>query len=337
MPNSNMAIEDLETNLGLSFKDQGLLRQALVHRSYLNEHGGSPLDSYERMEFLGDAVLELIISTELYHSLPGITEGELTKGRSFVVCRPSLARAARRLSLGQHLYLGKGELESGGQDRESILEEAFESVIAAIYLDQGYQAAREFAIRALGPEIEDIGRRRGRNENPKSRLQELVQGMGLSTPHYQMVSTEGPDHQPVFTVEVLVEEQVLGRGKGNKKTDAERAAAQVALDHLGDDNFPFPITSGESDAPAPADRQYLDSSEGLREKPESGSANSTINTAINTWEKPCSHSSSETGTTTKPGPMKASSEVENGGSAASSMFSGPLTWMKRFGRSSKRS
>lgn len=333
MPSSDMAIEDLETNLGLTFSDRGLLRQALVHRSYLNEHGGSPLDSYERMEFLGDAVLELIVSTELYHSLPGITEGELTKGRSYVVCRPSLARAARRLSLGKHLALGKGELESGGQDRESILEEAFESVVAAIYLDQGYQASRRFVLRALAPEIEEIGRRRGRIENPKSRLQELFQGMGLSTPHYRLVSTDGPDHQPVFTVEVLVDEQVLGRGQGSKKTDAERAAAQLALDHCDDVNFPCPPAAGESKAPALAGGQSPCPPEALQENPDTHRTNS----AINNLDQPCSHSSSETGKTTKPGPMKPSSEVANGGLAASSMFSGPLTWMKRFGKNSKKS
>ena len=109
-----MAIEDLEASLGLTFKDRGLLQQALVHRSYLNENGGSPLDSYERMEFLGDAVLEIIVSTELYSNLPQVTEGELTKRRSSLVCRASLARAARRISLGDFLALGKGEMESGG-------------------------------------------------------------------------------------------------------------------------------------------------------------------------------------------------------------------------------
>ena len=129
--------ESLESSLGLRFKDRGLLKQALVHRSFLNEQGGSSLDSYERMEFLGDAVLELVISTELYHNLPRVTEGELTKGRSALVCRPSLAKVARRLSLGDYLSLGKGEKGSGGQQRESILEEVFESVVAAVYLDQG--------------------------------------------------------------------------------------------------------------------------------------------------------------------------------------------------------
>ena len=328
-----MAIEDLEANLGLTFRDRGLLLQALVHRSYLNEHGGSPLDSYERMEFLGDAVLELIVSTELYHTLPGITEGELTKGRSFIVCRPSLARAARRLELGRHLSLGKGELESGGQDRESILEEAFESVVAAIYLDQGYEAARAFALRALGPEIDEIGQRPGQVENPKSQLQELVQGMGLTTPRYRLVSTDGPDHQPVFTVEVLVDEQVLGRGKGSKKTDAERAAARLALDQFGSTNFPGLVAADKPQAPALGGRQFGDTADPLRKDLESGATNSVINPL----EKPCSHSSNETGKTTRPGPTKASSEAGNGGSVASSMFSGPLTWMKRFGKSSKKS
>ena len=119
-PGTELSLVDLEASLGITFSDRGLLRQALVHRSYLNEHGGSTLDSYERMEFLGDAVLELIVSTELYQNLPRVAEGELTKGRSSLVCRASLARAARRLSLGKYLSLGKGEMESGGNDRESI-------------------------------------------------------------------------------------------------------------------------------------------------------------------------------------------------------------------------
>jgi ribonuclease-3 len=221
--------ESLESSLGLRFKDRGLLKQALVHRSFLNEQGGSSLDSYERMEFLGDAVLELVISTELYHNLPRVTEGELTKGRSALVCRPSLAKVARRLSLGDYLSLGKGEKGSGGQQRESILEEVFESVVAAVYLDQGYEAARRFILSALEPELSDYCRQGKTPENPKSQLQETLQGQGISTPRYQVVSIDGPDHQPRFTVAVLVDDKVLAQGMGSKKADAERAAAQEAL------------------------------------------------------------------------------------------------------------
>ncbi len=325
MPYSELAIEDLEAGIGVTFNNRGLLKQALVHRSYLNEHGGSPLESYERMEFLGDAVLELIVSTELYHSFPGITEGELTKGRSSVVCRPSLARAARRLSIGKHLYLGKGELESGGQDRESILEEAFESLVAAVYLDRGYQAARDFVLTALKPEIDKIGLTGGPVENPKSRLQELMQGAGRSTPRYRHVSTEGPDHQPEFTVEVLVDDVVLGQGKGSKKSDAERAAAQFALSRsLGDADEEITVEATPSAGRSGGNNVQRAQGTGP-------------NTASNILEESCSHFSKETGKVTRKRPTKASSEAGNAGSGESSMSSGPLTWMKRFGKNWKRS
>ena len=247
-----MAISDLESTLGLRFKDQGLLQQALVHRSFLNEQGGSTVDSYERMEFLGDAVLELVISTELYRCLPQVSEGELTKGRSALVCRPSLAKVARRLYLGDYLSLGKGEKSAGGQQRESILEEAFEAVVAAVYLDQGFEAARQFILRALEPELAEYCRMGIPPENPKSQLQETIQGQGRSTPHYRVISMEGPAHQPVFTVDVLVDDEFLGRGSGTKKTDAERAAAQEALARYETDSEVTPESAGVVSPVTPA-------------------------------------------------------------------------------------
>lgn len=315
-----MSLEDLEASLGTTFTDRGLLRQALVHRSYLNEHDGSPLDSYERMEFLGDAVLELIISTELYRNLPHVTEGELTKGRSSLVCRASLARAARRLSLGRHLSLGKGEVESGGHDRESILEETFESLVAAIYLDQGYDSARRFVLHALGSDLAEICRRGRALDNPKSRLQELVQGLGLPTPRYQLVSSDGPDHQPVFTVHVLVGEEVLGQGSGNRKTDAERAAAQVALDQ-----GPF-VGAGKG--------RFAHSSQS---EPISTGPAPTRNLNKSSKGSLCSHSSSATGKATSKRQTKESSGAGTAGSGASWTFSGPLIWMRRLGKSLKKS
>ena len=325
-----MAIEDLEASLGLTFKDRGLLQQALVHRSYLNENGGSPLDSYERMEFLGDAVLEIIVSTELYSNLPQVTEGELTKRRSSLVCRASLARAARRISLGDFLALGKGEMESGGYRRESILEEAFESVLAAVYLDQGYEAARRFALSALEPDLVQIFRGGSSVENPKSRLQEMVQGIGLPTPRYQQISVEGPDHLPIFTVEVLVGDDIMGRGAGSKKSDAERAAAQSALDAY------------QRRQETLAQAQWYGSQDpSLNNEPEPSSARESRerkeyirNDNDNSL---CSHSSRETGKATRKKPPKVSSEVENAGSGVFSAFSGPLIWMKRLGKSSKKS
>lgn len=224
-----MTTRDLETTLGLRFKDQGLLRQALVHRSFLNEQGGSPLDSYERMEFLGDAVLGLVMSAELYHRLPGLTEGDLTKGRSALVCRETLSQAAQRLGLGEYLFLGRGEESTGGRQRDSILAAAFESLVAAIYLDQGQEPASQFILRVMEEEVEEFCQRGTPSGNPKGLLQEHLQGQGQPSPRYRLVSTEGPDHDPVFTVEVLAGEEVIGAGQGGKKADAERAAAQDAL------------------------------------------------------------------------------------------------------------
>ena len=221
--------ERLETALGLSFNDRGLLHQALVHGSFLNEQGGSPLDSYERMEFLGDAVLELVVSTEIYHRLPQLSEGELTKIRAGLVCRENLSRAAQAMDLGSFLWLGKGEEATGGRERDSILEAAFEALVAAIYLDQGYQQARSFVLKGLQPSLKEVFRRGSPPENPKSALQEHFQGLGKPTPHYQLVSAEGPDHSPEFTVEVLIGSEVVGAGRGGKKADAERAAALDAL------------------------------------------------------------------------------------------------------------
>ena len=315
-----MSLEDLEASLGTTFSDRGLLRQALVHRSYLNEHGGSTLDSYERMEFLGDAVLELIVSTELYENLPRVTEGELTKGRSALVCRASLARAARRLSLGKHVALGKGEVESGGNNRESILEETFESLVAAIYLDQGYDEARRFVLNALEPDLDDIFSRGRAVDNPKSRLQELIQGMGRPTPRYQLVACDGPDHQPVFTIQVLVGDEVMGQGTGNRKTDAERAAAQMALDGEAAES------AGKSRAGASVRSATL----------STGAIDSEI-IENNTKGKLCSHSSKETGKATGKKRTKASNGAGSAGSGASWTFSAPLTWMRRFGKNLKKS
>jgi len=219
----------LETVLGVSFNNQGLLRQALVHGSFLNEQGGSSLDSYERMEFLGDAVLELVISAEIYHRLPQLPEGQLTKIRAGLVCRESLSLAAQHMALGNFLLLGKGEEASGGRERDSILEAAFEAVVAAIYLDQGYEPARGFILTSLHNSLEDACRRGSSTENPKSALQEHFQGQGKPAPCYHLVSAEGPDHSPVFTIEVLVGDEIIGAGRGGKKADAERAAALDAL------------------------------------------------------------------------------------------------------------
>ncbi len=227
-----MATHRLEASLGLEFLDPEPLNRALVHKSFLNEQGGQSADSYERLEFLGDAVVELTISTELFRRLPNLSEGELTKSRAELVCGESLARVARRLGLGHFLLLGKGEEANGGRRRDSILAAAFEAVVAAVYVDRDFDHASAFVLRAMSEELESFFQQGGPRENPKSRLQEHVQSQGMSTPRYRVVSTHGPDHNPTFTVEALVEDRVVGQGQGKSRADAERSAADNALNTL---------------------------------------------------------------------------------------------------------
>ncbi len=221
---------ELGDALGFSFNDQGLLRQALVHRSFLNEQDSeSSLESYERLEFLGDAVLELVVSTEIYDRLPSLPEGELTKIRSQLVCRDSLADAARSLGLGDFVLLGKGEEATGGRSRDTILAAVFESLVAAVYLDQGYAGARAFVLEKLAGPVDEACRLGAPRENPKSALQELLQGLGKPAPTYRLAASAGPDHRPVFTIEAVMDGEVIGAGEGGRKADAERAAAQDAM------------------------------------------------------------------------------------------------------------
>ena len=215
--------------LGFSFKDPSLLHQALVHLSYCNEHGLEPADSYERMEFLGDSVLQLAVSTELYLRFPDADEGELTKTRSSLVRRETLAKIARRIDLGSYLFVGKGVETTNGRQQDSVLAAAFEALIAAVYIDQGNEFTRQVILRLFDTELAHAQQSGGPPENPKSLLQELVQAQGLNPPTYDLVSSEGPDHVPVFTVNVLVNGQGVGTGSGGKKAEAEGAAAQAAL------------------------------------------------------------------------------------------------------------
>ena len=219
----------LEHTLGFSFKDPRLLHQALVHLSYCNENGLDQSESYERLEFLGDAVLELAVSTELYLRFPNADEGELTKTRSSIVRRETLAQIARRIDLGSYLFVGKGIESSSDRQLESVLAAAFEALVAAVYIDQGNEFTRALILRLIEPELTQAEQMEGPPENPKSQLQELIQGQGLKTPTYELVSSKGPDHGPVFTVNVLVNGQVVGTGAGGKKAEAEAAAARSAL------------------------------------------------------------------------------------------------------------
>ena len=223
---------DAQSVLGFPFRDPSLFQRALTHRSFCNEQGLDATESYERLEFLGDSVLELIVSTHLYQQLPDDDEGGLTKARVSLVRREALAHVARRLRLGKFIRVGQGVETSGDRNQDKVLADVFEAVVAAVYLDQGFDAARDFVGRHMAPELEEVAHMGPPAENPKSRLQELLQGQGRPTPSYRQTGRKGPDHGPVFTFEVVVGDKVIGAGKGGSKADAEKAAAQDALRRL---------------------------------------------------------------------------------------------------------
>jgi len=218
----------LQTALGLKFKDPGLLQQALVHRSYLNEARALGLESNERLEFLGDAALGLIVSQKLCSAFPDLSEGDLTQLKAALIRWETLTRAAERLSLGDYLLLGRGEKLTGCQQRPSNLARAFEAVVGAVLLDSGLAKARALVLRCLKPELAQMTAGKVALDS-KSRLQQLVQTRWQATPSYRTVAAEGPDHAKVFTVEVLVGERALGQGQGRSKKEAESKAAQQAL------------------------------------------------------------------------------------------------------------
>jgi ribonuclease-3 len=221
----------LEDRLGVRFQNPALLEQALVHSSYVNENPQLRLQSNERLEFLGDAVLGLVVADELFASYADMDEGKLTEMRAHLVRRDTLAKAARRLRLGNDLQLGRGEEGGGGRARPTNLAHAYEAVVGAIFLDGGLEAARGFVTRSLSAEIETAGERAFPGDS-KSRLQEQSQARYQTTPQYRLVKAEGPDHARRFTIEVLIAGEVWGRGRGRSKQDAEKQAARRALERM---------------------------------------------------------------------------------------------------------
>ena len=216
--------------LGLHFNDLRLLIRALTHRSYVNEHRDA-LEDNERLEFLGDAILDFVVGEWLYHHFPEMDEGALTRLRSALVCREQLAEFARQTGLDRAMLLGHGEDANGGRRRDTLLSATFEALIGALYLDSGMKAVRDFLFPLLEPAVDYILERR-LDEDPKSLLQERVQAMGYASPSYRTVRVEGPDHQRRFEIEVLVGETPWGRGTGPSKREATKNAARVALQRL---------------------------------------------------------------------------------------------------------
>lgn len=220
----------LQDALGVSFKKIANLEKALYHRSFLNE-APEDVESNERLEFLGDAVLGLIISHRLYEDYPAMTEGQLSQVRAILVRWDALARAAERIGLGEYLILGRGEEMSGGRERPSNLAGALEALIGAAFTDSGMNLAKELVLRLLKPDLDEIAAS-GYTVDSKSELQHLAQTNYHQIPQYTLISSEGPDHAKLFTVEVSVGDQVLGRGQGRNKKQAELNAARQALETL---------------------------------------------------------------------------------------------------------
>ena len=222
-------LKDLEAVIGYKFHNISLLQNALTHSSYANERWHNSLLSNERLEFLGDSVLGMLVAEYLYRSFPNRPEGELTRMRADMVCEGTLAAAANRIGLGKHLLLGHGEEQGGGRSRDSILADAMESVIAACFLDGGLEAALEVVRRFI---LVEVPVTKLHNADYKTQLQELVQQKKNQTLAYKLVGQSGPDHDKSFDVEVSLNGQVVGRGSGSSKKRAEQDAARAAIEKL---------------------------------------------------------------------------------------------------------
>lgn len=221
----NRKLEELEQAIGYSFQDKQMLTHAMTHSSYANEHRMDKLMCNERLEFLGDAVLEIVSSDFLYHKYGQSPEGELTKVRASIVCEPTLAFCAGEIHLGEYLLLGKGEDATGGRGRNSIVSDAMEALIGAIYLDGGFANAKEFVLNFILNDIEH----KQLFYDSKTILQEIVQENGTQPVEYILTKEEGPDHNKNFTVEARVNGKVMGQGSGHTKKAAEQAAAYQAI------------------------------------------------------------------------------------------------------------
>lgn len=224
------ALDQLQNRLLIRFRQPRLLKQAFTHTSYVNEHRGKPIEDNERLEFLGDAVLQLLVSEHLFLTYPNRPEGELTRMRASIVCEPSLARFAELLGLGACVMLGRGEEQLGGRQRPALLADLFESFIGAIYLDQGFERVRTFLSEQVFPQIEENGSLLVKDF--KSKLQEKAQHGALGPVEYRIAEERGPAHDREFVVEVRIGEQTYGVGIGRTKKEAEQRSAEAACTQL---------------------------------------------------------------------------------------------------------
>ncbi len=228
----NTDLSKLESILGAEFADKTILKSAITHRSYLNEHREATWDHNERLEFLGDAVLELVATDFLFRKYPEKPEGELTAVRAALVNTVSLSATSEKMGVNEFLLMSKGEAKDEGRARQYILANTFEACVGALYMDQGYDTAAEFIARNLFPKTDEIVDKR-LWQDPKSRFQELAQDFTNVTPTYKTVDQEGPDHDRVFTVGVFLKSEKIAEGKGRSKQEAEQEAAEHAITAKG--------------------------------------------------------------------------------------------------------
>lgn len=221
----------LEKNLGYSFKQRDHLKRALTHRSYANEHRLDATDHNERYEFLGDTVLDLVVSDILMHAFPQAPEGDLSKYRAAIVNEAQLAELARAIDVGDYLYVGKGEEQTGGRDKASILSDAYEALLGAMYLDRGLAKVRSVIERHYAPIIE-LALSGQLIRDYKTKLQEVAQGRFKKSPRYRMANEHGPDHEKRFEVHLFIGDELYGSGAGTSKKSAEQEAAKQALQKL---------------------------------------------------------------------------------------------------------
>jgi ribonuclease-3 len=220
-------LKQLENSLHLQFQNPDVLRHSLTHRSYLNENRSLNLASNERYEFLGDAILELWVSEKIFHLFPDFSEGELTNLRALIVCTENLSDIALKINLGQYIFLSRGEEAHGGRQNQSILADTFESLIGAIFLDQGTQKASAFLVEFVEPSLLQLSQKKV-FKDPKSLFQEIAQNQEGITPTYKTLSESGPDHQKAFEVGAFVGDRLIAKGTGNSKLKAESDAATAA-------------------------------------------------------------------------------------------------------------
>jgi ribonuclease III len=239
-------VRSFAEGIALGFDDDSLLRTALTHRSYLNEHPDLDWEDNERLEFLGDAVLDLLLAAHLFRAFPQAPEGELTALRAALVRRETLARFARTMELGEAMFMGHGEAESGGRERPATLCAGFEALVGALFIDQGLPAVERLVTPLVDEEMADA-RVEVAGKDPKSRLQEVTQSAFGVTPHYRTIRSEGPDHAKTFTVQVFLGDDAYGEGEGHSKRHAAQRAAAAALTRLEAEGPSGSLQSSQAD------------------------------------------------------------------------------------------